>query len=45
MRYIVENLYNKTVDVALIAIAIAVIVFYGTVITIAELIDDLFGRR
>ena len=45
MRYIVDALYSKTVDVVLIAIAISVIVFYGTVITIADIIDAIFGRK
>ena len=45
MRYIVDVLYNKTVDAALVAIAIAVIIFYGTVITIADIIDIVFGKR
>ena len=45
MRYIVEVLYNKTIDTALITITIGVVVVFGTVMMIADILDAIFWKR
>ena len=45
MKYIVDTLFNKTIDAALIVIAIGVVVVFGTVVTIADILDAVFWKK